>query len=155
MRVRDVFLCARGLEELEVTGKELQTRAVAGQKVFFQSVDISNSEAVTGLVAEVQQRLPHFVGLVNNAGVYGPKGRLEDTPWDEWAQAIAINLFGTALPCRAVLPIFRAQRYGKIVNLSGGGATAPLPFLSSYAASKGRGRSFDRNPRTRVRGLGH
>jgi 3-oxoacyl-[acyl-carrier protein] reductase len=38
--------------------------------------------------------------------------------------------------CRAVLPHFRSQKHGKIINLSGGGATAPLPRLSAYAASK-------------------
>jgi 3-oxoacyl-[acyl-carrier protein] reductase len=40
------------------------------------------------------------------------------------------------LPCRAVLPLFRRAGYGKIVNLSGGGATSPLPRISAYAASK-------------------
>jgi 3-oxoacyl-[acyl-carrier protein] reductase len=38
--------------------------------------------------------------------------------------------------CREVLPAFRRQGYGKIINLSGGGATAPLPNMSAYAASK-------------------
>jgi NAD(P)-dependent dehydrogenase (short-subunit alcohol dehydrogenase family) len=74
--------------------------------------------------------------LVNNAGVYGPIGRIEDNDWDEWMQAIRINLFGTVLMCRAILPHLREQGYGKIINLSGGGATAPLPRFSSYAASK-------------------
>src|SRR5205807_6845166 len=47
-----------------------------------------------------------------------------------------VNLLGTALMTRAVLPLLRAQGYGKIINLSGGGATAPLPRFSAYAASK-------------------
>ena len=48
----------------------------------------------------------------------------------------SINLLGTVLCCGAILPILRARNYGKIVNLSGGGATAPMPRLSAYAASK-------------------
>ena len=56
--------------------------------------------------------------------------------WAEWAKAVEVNLFGTVLPCRAVLPGFREQGSGRIVNLSGGGATAPLPRFSAYAASK-------------------
>jgi NAD(P)-dependent dehydrogenase (short-subunit alcohol dehydrogenase family) len=130
----DVFLCARGSKELEETRQELSRRALLGQQVFSMAADVSDPDAVARLIAEAAQRLPRFTGLVNNAGVYGPKGRLEDIPWEEWARAVAINLFGTTLPCRAVLPIFRSQGYGKIVNLSGGGATAPLPFLSDYAA---------------------
>jgi NAD(P)-dependent dehydrogenase (short-subunit alcohol dehydrogenase family) len=51
-------------------------------------------------------------------------------------QAIEVNLLGSVLLCRAVLPHFRANRYGKIVQLSGGGATNPLPKISAYAASK-------------------
>jgi 3-oxoacyl-[acyl-carrier protein] reductase len=49
---------------------------------------------------------------------------------------VRVNLFGTVLMCRAVIPLLRRRGFGKIVNLSGGGATAPLPFLSAYAASK-------------------
>jgi 3-oxoacyl-[acyl-carrier protein] reductase len=74
--------------------------------------------------------------LVNNAGVYGPKGPIEEVDWIEWTAAIEVNLFGSVLACRAVLPSMRANRYGKIIQLSGGGATAPLPRLSAYAASK-------------------
>ena len=66
----------------------------------------------------------------------GRKGSIEDVDWDEWEQAIRVNLFGSVLCCRALLPHFRANGYGKIVQLSGGGATSPLPRLSAYAASK-------------------
>ena len=52
------------------------------------------------------------------------------------SRAIEINIYGSVLPCRALLPHFKQQRYGKIVQLSGGGATNPLPRISAYAASK-------------------
>jgi NAD(P)-dependent dehydrogenase (short-subunit alcohol dehydrogenase family) len=132
----DVFLCARGASELEDACKHLRERARPGQRIASRATDVSNPEAISALFAEACEALPRFTGLVNNAGVYGPKGRLEETPWEEWTRAIEINLFGTALPCRAAIPVFRRLGYGKIVNLSGGGATAPLPHLSSYAASK-------------------
>ncbi|MGA2771785.1 MAG: SDR family oxidoreductase [Bryobacteraceae bacterium] len=132
----DVYLCARGEAELEAACQALRRRAATGQQVICQRADVSDPEAVSRLVEDACRRLPRFTGLVNNAGVYGPKGRLEDVPWEEWARAVEINLLGTALPCRAAIPVFRRQGYGKIVNLSGGGATAPLPRLSSYAASK-------------------
>ena len=63
-------------------------------------------------------------------------GPIEDVDWAAWVRAIEINLFGTVLCCRAVLPHFKGTRYGKIINLSGGGATNPLPRISAYAASK-------------------
>jgi 3-oxoacyl-[acyl-carrier protein] reductase len=74
--------------------------------------------------------------LVNNAGIYGPKGATESVNWREWTRTIEINLYGVALPCRALIPTFKANGGGKIVILSGGGATAPLPMISAYAASK-------------------
>jgi 3-oxoacyl-[acyl-carrier protein] reductase len=63
-------------------------------------------------------------------------GPIETVDWDAWIEAIQINLFGTVQMCRAAIPIMRARGYGKIINLSGGGATAPLPRISAYAASK-------------------
>jgi NAD(P)-dependent dehydrogenase (short-subunit alcohol dehydrogenase family) len=73
---------------------------------------------------------------VNNAGIYGPIGPTEEVDWDSWVRAIEINLLGSVLLCRALLPHFKRQRYGKIVQLSGGGATNPLPRFTAYAASK-------------------
>jgi 3-oxoacyl-[acyl-carrier protein] reductase len=63
-------------------------------------------------------------------------GPTETVSLDEWRRAIDINLFGVLLPCRAVIPHFKKTSRGKIVVLSGGGATNPLPNISSYAASK-------------------
>ncbi|MEA2339161.1 MAG: hypothetical protein QOE82_3168, partial [Thermoanaerobaculia bacterium] len=68
--------------------------------------------------------------------VYGPLGSIEEIDWREWTRAIEINLYGSVLMSRAVIPHFRQRRYGKIVQLSGGGATNPLPHISAYAASK-------------------
>jgi NAD(P)-dependent dehydrogenase (short-subunit alcohol dehydrogenase family) len=81
-------------------------------------------------------RLGSLHVLVNNAGVYGPMGPLEEIDWAEWLRAIDININGSVLPMRAILPHFKQQRYGKIVQLSGGGATNPLPRIAAYAASK-------------------
>jgi NAD(P)-dependent dehydrogenase (short-subunit alcohol dehydrogenase family) len=68
--------------------------------------------------------------------VYGPKGPIEQVDWLEWVRAIEINLLGSVLVARAVLPHLKRRGYGKLIQLSGGGATAPLPNLSAYAASK-------------------
>ena len=75
--------------------------------------------------------------LVNNAGVYGPMGRIEDVDWDEWVAGHRDQpvRHGADVPRRHARSCAR-QGYGKIINLSGGGATAPLPRISAYAASK-------------------
>jgi NAD(P)-dependent dehydrogenase (short-subunit alcohol dehydrogenase family) len=74
--------------------------------------------------------------VVNNAGIYGPKGLIEDVDSGEWISAVTINLFSVFFMCKWILPHIKKNNAGKIINLSGGGATAPLPRISAYAASK-------------------
>ncbi|MEI6234335.1 MAG: SDR family oxidoreductase [Planctomycetota bacterium] len=132
----DVMLCARGAELLESVRAELSTVAQNRSRVLAHTADVSKPEDVDAIVARTMSALGGLEVLVCNAGVYGPKGAIEDVPWDEWVNAMHINVFGVVLPCRAVLKHFKAQKYGKIIMLSGGGATKPLPFVSAYAASK-------------------
>jgi NAD(P)-dependent dehydrogenase (short-subunit alcohol dehydrogenase family) len=132
----NLMLCARDEGKLAEVTTELRGKCNPGQRVEAIRVDVSNKNQVDQLVSTALSAFPQIHILVNNAGVYGPKGPIEDVDWDAWVQAIEINLLGSILTARALLPHFRANRYGKIVQLSGGGATAPLPFVSAYAASK-------------------
>jgi len=132
----DVLMCARDGQLLGEAQKEVAKSSRRGQKVETQVADVSNRADVDRLVDLALRIFPRLHILVNNAGIYGPKGLIENVNWDEWVRAIEINLLGSVLMCRAVLPYFKAQRYGKILQLSGGGATNPLPRISAYAASK-------------------
>jgi len=131
-----VMLCARDAKLLEQTRVELASQASDEQQVIAQSADVRDCEAVHRLFETAAIKLPQLNGMVNNAGVYGPMGLLEEVPVEEWWRAVETNLLGVMLGCREILPIFRSQGYGKIVILSGGGATSPLPRISAYAASK-------------------
>lgn len=131
-----VVLCARDPEALDEARDAVTALATPGASVSAHAADVSVPADVERLVAAALEELPDLSILVNNAGVYGPKGRIEDVDWQAWTHAIAVNLHGSVLPCRALLPHLRARGGGKIVQLSGGGATAPLPHLSAYAASK-------------------
>jgi len=132
----NVFLCARDEAKLAEVQTELQGFCKTGQRVEAMRADVSKQDDVDHLVSAALAAFPQIHILVNNAGVYGPKGPIDDVDWDEWVQAIEVNLFGSILVARALLPHFRMQGYGKVIQLSGGGATAPLPFISAYAASK-------------------
>jgi 3-oxoacyl-[acyl-carrier protein] reductase len=149
----DVAICARSKDTLEAAAAGLRAKA-PGRKLWSTVTDVSSPAAVDKLVADATRELGGLDGLVNNAGVYGPKGLIEEVDWAEWAKAIEINLNGTVLPCRSVLPAFRSRGAGKIVNLSGGGATAPLPRLSAYAASKAAVVRFTETLAEELRGTG-
>ncbi len=131
-----VCICGRDPETLAIAVSELESLARDGQRLFSHVADVSRRIEVDALVAEVIAHFPQLTILVNNAGVYGPKGPVELADWEEWVSAIQVNLLGSVLPARALIGHFKRQGYGKVVQLSGGGATAPLPGLSAYAASK-------------------
>ena len=115
---------------------ELQNLCKIGQRVEAIRANVSKQEEVDHLVSSALSVFPQIHILVNNAGVYGPKGNIEVVDWSAWIQSVEINLFGSILVARALLPHFRTRHYGKVIQLSGGGATAPLPFVSAYAVAK-------------------
>lgn len=149
-----VVVCARDTEALDRARADLESVAAHADAVATIAADVSDPESVERLVAFAVERFSQIHVLVNNAGVYGPKGLVEEVSWDEWEHAVRVNLFGSVLCSRAVLPHFRANGYGKIVQLSGGGATSPLPRLSAYAASKAAVVRFAETLAEELRGTG-
>jgi 3-oxoacyl-[acyl-carrier protein] reductase len=129
-------MCARDALLLEETEKELSSMCERPQQLSSRTTDVSNVNEVEDLVDFALKRHRRIDILVNNAAVTGPKGYLEEVDWMQWTHAIEVNLYGPILMCRALLPHFKANRHGKIINLSGGGATAPMPRMSAYAAAK-------------------
>jgi 3-oxoacyl-[acyl-carrier protein] reductase len=132
-----LVLAARDGAALADLTTQLKTRRVApDQQIIEHPADVARPADVASLVEHAATLTGRIDVLVSNAGVYGPMGRIEDVDWQAWVDAIQVNLMGTVLCCRAVVPFMRAQGHGKIILLSGGGATQPLPRLSAYAASK-------------------
>ncbi len=129
----DLFLISRTEKELQETADLI---APSGRRVLTHRADVTQADAVHAAVTEAVGRLGRIDILVNNAGVQGPIGPLMEVSVDAWIKTIQVNLIGTFLMCRAVLPQMMARRQGKIINLSGGGATRPRPFFSAYGASK-------------------
>jgi 3-oxoacyl-[acyl-carrier protein] reductase len=131
-----VVLCGRNADSLAGAAKELVSKVGDKQRVVAVEANVAHADDVDRLFAQTEQRFGRLDVLVNNAGVLGPLGRLEDTEWGAWVEALQANLLGPVLTMRAALPIFRRQGRGKIINLSGGGATAPRPGVTSYATAK-------------------
>lgn len=132
-----VAMFARDKSTLAEAAQEV-SRACAEdtQRVIAIEGDVGVAGDVERATRSTEEQLGPLDLLVCNAGVYGPLGRLEDVAWAEWEEAVSVNLFGVVHCMRAVLPGMRSRRKGKIVVLSGGGATAPLPRITAYAASK-------------------
>lgn len=131
-----VAICARDDQLLANAAAELRALARPGQAVLAVAADVAQPAEVQRLMDAALAQFGRLDILVNNAGVGGPIGALESLDWEEWVRTLQINLLGAVLLSRAVLPHFKRARRGKIVQLSGGGATQPLPMQSAYAASK-------------------
>lgn len=131
-----IVMCARNGDLLTRAQKELTIGLAPGQVIEVVPADVSDLQSVDQLLKATLQRFGRIDILVNNAGIYGPMGPIEEVDWAQWIKAIEINLFGSILMCRSVLPTMKGQHKGKIIQLSGGGATNPMPNISAYAVSK-------------------
>jgi 3-oxoacyl-[acyl-carrier protein] reductase len=131
-----VSICSRTEDELNNTIHELQTAKSDKQIICSMCIDISNYHDVKKFVDYSIEQLGGIDCLVNNAGIYGPKGSIDEIDLDKWIYAFQINVMGTINMCEAVIPYMKKNGAGKIINLSGGGATSPMPGVSAYAATK-------------------
>lgn len=120
----------------DVDDARLAAAAAAHPGLLTACVDVSNSAAVQTFVAMVHERLGGIDVLVNNAGIAGQIGAIEEISDAGWMDAFAVNIHGAFFMMRAVVPIMKAQKSGAIINISTG-STVTLPLnRSPYIASK-------------------
>jgi len=124
---------SRGLGKEVAQRFEDEGAAVAGCSS--ETVDVSCANEVVWFVQDVLAKFKRIDILVTNAAIYGPVGPLDAVSLEDWVRAMEVNLFGTVYCCRAVLAPMRAQKYGKIITLSGAGVR-PQEHCTAYNASK-------------------
>ena len=126
-------LGARSVSELEETADECRK---LDAEVLITPTDVTDVSQVEGLIAATVERYSAIDILINNAGIGGPVGVLQDNDLDAWINTVQINLIGVYLCCRAVVPVMKRQNAGRIVNLSGAGAANAWANMSAYCSSK-------------------
>jgi 3-oxoacyl-[acyl-carrier protein] reductase len=98
--------------------------------------DVTDGAAVQRMVDEVTKELGPIDLLINNAGVMAPIGRDWEVDPDQWWRTMEVNVRGTFLCARAVLPGMTARHGGRIINITSTAANKRYPFYAAYAASK-------------------
>ena len=119
---------------------ELQDAVAAvsehGAEAIAVPTDVTRQDDTERLAERAVERFGRIDVLVNNAGISGPVGPLQGNDIDDWVSTITVNLTGTFLVCRAVIPVMLEQSSGKVINLSGAGATNAWSNMSAYCSSK-------------------
>lgn len=131
-----VIFCARNEETVRHTENYLRSITPMNQLILGFKSDVANPESVSEMFGELNTRGINVKILVCNAGVIGPINKFLETKLTEWQSSFNTNLYGTINLIVEALPWMISQKKGRVIHISGGGATAPLFGMSSYAASK-------------------
>lgn len=123
-----VYSCSRrgGIAEESETGKG---------KIIPVKMDVNNEKDIQAVLSQILTENSRLDALICNAG-NGIAGAIEDTSEAEIRYQMETNFFGTVKTIQACLPIFRNQRYGKIITTSSVAAVVPIPYQAFYSAGK-------------------
>lgn len=118
--------CQKVVHEIEIAG---------GQALALEA-DIRNEEQVTTAVAKLKEAFGICTILMNNAAVM-PSGRIHETSPEDFDRCIAVNLRGTYLICRALIPDMLEHGGGSIIHMASVTGMRGLPGIAVYSATKG------------------
>lgn len=107
-----------------------------GQRAIDQYTDLKHYESVQSSIDTALEEFETIDILVNNAGIAGPTASCEEISVEEWDDTIDVNLRGPFFACKEVLPVMKAQQYGRIVNVASVTGKRPLEQRTPYAATK-------------------
>jgi 3-oxoacyl-[acyl-carrier protein] reductase len=107
-----------------------------GREALVIVADVSKKEHVESMVEQTLKRFGKIDILVNNAGVVGPTVPIQELSEEDWERVISVDLKGTFLCCRAVIPHMIRQRSGKIVNISSIAGKEGNANMTAYCAAK-------------------
>jgi NAD(P)-dependent dehydrogenase (short-subunit alcohol dehydrogenase family) len=130
----DVALTAREAEAAVRAADVIAT--TSARKSLGIAADVISRTSVEAMVAEVMEKFGRIDILVNNAGI-NIRGPIEELTEDDWDKVVDTNLKGPWLCCRAVGPIMKKQRWGRVINVSSMLGEISMPGRSPYASSKG------------------
>ncbi|MFL9862213.1 oxidoreductase [Paraburkholderia madseniana] len=109
--------------------------SLSANAAFGRVLDVTDFDAIEGIVAEIEASVGPVDVLVNNAG-YGHEGIMEESPLSEMRRQFDVNVFGAVAMMKAVLPFMRKRRRGHILNITSMGGHITMPGITYYCGSK-------------------
>jgi len=129
-----VAICSRDAEELKNMAVEIESKT--GHRVLAIPADVTSQADVDRLVQEVETSLGGIDILVNNAGHIGEVGPFEDIATDIYAALYELNVVSMVRLVKAVLPVMKAKKWGRIINISSENGLQPDPDMTPYNLTK-------------------
>lgn len=134
-------LAREGAEMVVIFGRRLSALqktvdAIGADRCWPMSVDVSDEESVKTAIAEVEAKYGHIDYLCNIAGIPGPSERVEDYTFEDFKKVYSINVFGTFLTMKYVLPIMQRNHLGSIVNTCSCSGMRGYQLEIGYGSSK-------------------
>lgn len=120
----------------DVSQSALDNALDAFQDITGTLADVSKLGDVDNLFSDVRAQLGGLDCLINNAGIAGPTGKVEEIDVNEWERCIAIDLNGMFYCTRLAVPLLKEAGGGSIINLSSAAGRLGFPFRTPYAAAK-------------------
>src|SRR5579862_315555 len=114
---------------------KLDFESLSATAAFGRVLDVTDFDAINGIVGEIEASVGHVDVLVNNAG-YGHEGVMEESPLSEMRRQFDVNVFGAVAMMKAVLPFMRERRRGHILNITSMGGHITMPGITYYCGSK-------------------
>ena len=114
----------------------LKAAQALGAKTQAVAVDVAQHASVQAAVQATLKNSPRIDALVNSAGITGPNTKVWEYPVQAWSDVFAVNVHGLFHCCREVVPVMRAQGWGRIVNIASVAGKDGNPNASAYSASK-------------------
>jgi 3-oxoacyl-[acyl-carrier protein] reductase len=131
------------IADIDKLASEQVAKAVIdeGGSAWSRATDVRNYANVEGLMRETVDRLGRIDVLLNNAAIYVTqklwKGAVEELAIEEWDRVLEVNLKGVFLCCKAVIPVMKQQRNGKIINIASGTFFSGSGNMPHYTTAKG------------------
>ena len=115
---------------------DLKPHANDSTAELFCGCDVADFDSVDRAVKRVIDKFGRIDVLVNNAGILGPVAPIVDVPVETWRRVVDVNLTGTFICCKAVVPVMVASGFGRIINMSSAQGKEGMAHAGAYAASK-------------------
>jgi len=122
--------------EVVAARRRASTREATRERWWELAFDVADPDQVATAVAAILDRYGRVDVLVNAAAVFGPVGLSAEIAYEDYLQTVSVNLHGTFLTCRAVLPSMMERRRGKVVNFSSSAGILHQPGQVAYNVSK-------------------